>query len=340
VKFDAVFHGTTGHVVEAAKRTEGIGLHGMWTLDTGHNPFFPLLLAAEHTQRLELGTGVAVALARSPMTLAQEAWDLAAYSKGRFILGLGSQVAAHITKRFSMPWDKPVEQMREMMLALRAIWAAFQGGDRLRFEGKYYRLTLLTPFFNPGPIEHPEIPIVLAGVGPKMTELAGELANGFMMHPFTNRAYFEQVTRPAIERGLKTSGRTRADFNVIAPVFIITGDEKSQRALEGKVRQQIAFYGSTPAYGEVLAILGHEELHKELHRLSRENQWEEMARLIPDEVVDAFAVRAPFERLADTLLERYGGVYDRVLAHFPMPVAEPDAVRQFVAALEPARALS
>lgn len=334
MKFDAVFHATLDKAADAARAAEACGMHGVWSLDTGHNPFMPLLLAAEHTKRVQIGTGVAVALARSPMTLAQEAWDLQAFSGGRFILGLGSQVAAHITKRFSMPWDKPVEQMREMILALRTIWNAFQSGERLKFEGQHYKLSLLTPFFSPGPIAHPKVPIALAGVGPHMTELAGELADGFMMHPFNNRAYYEKVTAPSLERGLAKSGRTRSDLQVIAPVFIITGDEAGQAKLEMKVREQIAFYGSTPAYEGVLQAIGCGDLHKELHALSKQGQWVEMARLIPDDVLAQFSVRAPVHQLATRLLERYAGAYDRIVAHFPMPASAADAVRAVAAELE------
>ena len=333
MKIDGVFHQSLEKVPEAARLAEAAGLSGMWSLDTAHNPFMPLLLAAEHTQALEVATGVAVALARSPMTLAQEAWDLQRYSKGRFILGLGSQVEAHIVRRFSMRWEKPVEQMREMIGALHAIWNAFQTDGKLKFEGQHYNLSLLTPFFNPGPIEYPRPPIALAGVGPRMTELAGEVADGIKLHPFNNRAYFESVTMPAIERGLSKSGRTRSDFQLIAPIFIITGTDEQQAALEAQVRQQIGFYGSTPAYAGVLEAIGCGELHKELHRLSRQGGWAEMARLIPDDVLDAFSVRAAFKDLPKALWERYGGVYDRLVSQFPVPAGEVEHVRAFTAAV-------
>jgi probable F420-dependent oxidoreductase len=338
VKLDAVFHGTPRDAAEEGARLERLGVHGMWSLDTGHNPFMPLLLASEHTSRLEVGTGVAVALARSPMTLAQEAWDLAAFSKGRFKLGLGSQVQAHIVKRFSMPWENPIEQMRDMIGALRAIWQAFQGGGKLKYEGRYYKHTLLTPFFSPGPIEHPDIPILLAGVGPRMTGLAGEAADGYMLHPFTNDRYFEQVTAPALEAGLKKAGRDRSAFTVAAPVFIITGDERQQKSLDRKVREQIAFYGSTPAYHEVLAVVGLEDLGKELHRMSRAGEWQQMGALVTDEIVNMFAVRASLDELPQRLIERWGGKVDRLVAHFPLPDEMADGIRQCADALEGAAA--
>lgn len=333
MKLDGVFHGKPQEAALAAQHLERIGLHGMWSLDTGHNPFYPLLLGAEHASRLTLGTGIAVALARSPMTLAQEAWDLASFSKGRFMLGIGSQVEAHIVKRFSMIWDNPVEQMRDMIGALRAIWTAFQTGGRLKYEGRYYRHTLLTPFFSPGPIEHPDIPIIVAGVGPRMTTMAAENAHGFMLHPFTTASYYDKVTAPAIAEGLSASGRSRADFTVVAPVFIITGNEAQQKKLDLEVRKQIAFYGSTPAYHAVLEEMGQGELGKELNRLSKVGEWAAMGALITDDLVEQFAVRAAFEDLPSALLARWGGKADRLIAQFPLPAENADAIRRCTEAL-------
>lgn len=333
MKLDAVFHGGPGEAAAEASRLERTGLHGMWSLDTGHNPFMPLMLAAEHTTTLQVGSGVAIALARSPMTLAQEAWDLAAFSGGRFLLGLGSQVESHIVRRFSMRWDNPVEQMRDMVGALRAIWEAFQSGGKLRYEGPYYKHTLLTPFFNPGPIENPTIPILLAGVGPRMTQLAAEVADGYMLHPFTNAAYFEKVTRPALEAGLRKSGRARTDFTVVAPIFIVTGTPEQQKALYRKVAEQIAFYGSTPAYQEVLAVLGRADLATELHRLSKAGEWQAMGRLVTPDLIDAFAVTAPLEQLPSKLVARWGGKADRLVAHFELPDENADGIRACARAL-------
>ena len=328
MKLDAVFQGRPQEAAAEARRLDSLGLNGMWSFDTGHNPFMPLLLAAEHSTRLQLGTGVAVALARSPMTLAQEAWDLASFSGGRFTLGLGSQVQAHIVRRFSMRWDNPVEQMRDMVGALRAIFAAFQTGGRLSYEGPYYQHTLLTPFFSPGPSEHPDIPIVLAGVGKRMTRLAGEVADGYMLHAFTCPSYVNQVTWPALQAGLEKAGRARDGFEVVAPVFIITGDDSTRAMLERKVREQIAFYGSTPAYKEVLASLGREDLACELHALSRKGEWEAMGRLVSDDLIEQFAVRASLEELPHRLLDRWGGIADRLVAHFPLPDQYAEAIRR------------
>ncbi|HEY4001260.1 MAG TPA: TIGR03617 family F420-dependent LLM class oxidoreductase [Candidatus Xenobia bacterium] len=327
MKIDALFNAPIKKAAKAAQEAEFLGYDAVWLTETGHNPFLPMVPIATHTQTLSMGTGIAVALARSPMTLAQEAWDLAEASGGRFILGLGSQVKGHIVRRFSMPWDKPVEQMRDMIGALRAIWHAFQHRTPLQYEGPYYKLSLLTPFFSPSPMPYWEVPVYLSAVGEKMTSLGAEVAQGLMLHAFTNIAYIRKVTLPAIEAGLQKSGRSRNELSVAGPAFVITGDEGQAAQMEGLVRQQIAFYGSTPAYSEVLAILGHLELHQELHRLSKQQKWADMAALIPADVVDAFAVRAPLEQLGAKLVERYGPYYDRLVMYLPLPASNLEAVQ-------------
>jgi probable F420-dependent oxidoreductase len=318
MKIDTTLHLGPEAASEEAARAEALGFDGAWIAETSHDPFLPLALASQRTVRLELATGIAVALARSPMTLAQTAWDLAALSKGRFILGLGSQIKAHIVRRFSMPWSQPVEQMREMVAALRTIWRSFQEGVPLKFEGQHYRLSLLTPFFNPGPIEHPRIPLFLAAVGPRMTALAGEVADGVLLHPLTHRRFFQEVSLPALEEGLRRAGRSRSEVTVAGPAFVITGPEPLRRRLEASVRQQIAFYGSTPAYAGVLGSLGHLDLHRRLHELSRRGQWEEMAGLIPADVLEEIAVVCPVEELGDRLRQRYQGMYDRLVLQLPL----------------------
>lgn len=318
MKIDIVYTGSLDHIPRAATTAEEMQFSGMWVTETRHDPFLFMLRAAEATQNLELGTAIAVGLARSPFTLAQTAWDLAAFSKGRFWLGLGSQVRAHIVKRFSMPWEAPVAQMREQILALRAIWDAFQNGTRLKFEGKYYRHTLLTPFFNPGPIDHPQIPIGLAAVGEKMTALAAELAEFVVLHPFTNKEYLDQTTMPSIRRGLEQAGRDAESFTVLGSLFAITGDEQQQEALDQLVRRQISFYGSTPAYRGVLEAIGQSELAEELHKLSRQGEWKTMAGLVSDELLARFAVRGSQEELPRLVAERFDGYYDRVMLAVPL----------------------
>jgi len=314
MQIDLAYTGPIQGVEEAAKTTEARGFHGLWTSETRHDPFLTLALATRAAPQLQIGTGIAVALARSPYTLAQSAWDLAILSKGKFRLGLGSQIKAHITRRFSMPWDKPIPQMREFMQALRAIWNSFQTGDRLNFQGRYYRHTLMIPNFNPGPRVEGEIPIGLAAVGPAMARLAGEVADFVILHPFTNPDYIRQVTRPALEEGLEQSGRSRLE--IVGSLFAISEGPRAA-AQEAAVRQKVAFYGSTPAYRGVLEALGRGELFETLHNMSKEGRWQEMSDLIDDPLLDEFRVRAPENALFDLVKQRFGGVYDRVVLTLP-----------------------
>ena len=313
---------------KAAERQEAAGYDGAWSAETSHDPFFPLLLAAGATERLELGTGIAVAFARNPMTLAQVAYDLQAYSQGRFMLGLGSQIKPHITKRFSMTWDHPAPRMRELILAIRAIWACWNDGAKLDFRGDFYTHTLMTPFFNPGPNPHGNARIFLAGVGEKMTEVAGEVCDGFLCHGFTTESYLKDITIPALERGLVASGRTRADLQLSIPAFVVSGtnEEEMERAARG-TREQIAFYGSTPAYSGVLEHHGWGELQGELNGLSKQGKWKEMGQLIDDDMLATFAVVAEPDQLAAGLLDRYAGTVDRISFYAPA-AADPTAFDQ------------
>ncbi len=301
-----------------ARALEEAGYDGAYTFEGPHDPFFPLLLAAEHTERLELATAIAVAFARSPMTLANIGYDLQLASHGRFILGLGSQIKPHIEKRFSMPWSKPAARMRELILAIRAIWACWQGGTPLRFEGEFYRHTLMTPFFNPGTNPHGTARIWLAGVGPAMTEVAGEVADGFLVHPLSTERFLRDHTLPALARGWKKAQRDRADYEIVFPVMIVTGttDDEIQKAADA-VRAQIAFYGSTPAYRRVLDAHGWGDLQPELNRLSKEQRWQEMSALVDDDMVDVFALRGPPEALGAMARARYGDLIDRVSPNAP-----------------------
>ncbi len=303
---------------ESAREQESIGYDGLWSAETSHDPFFPLLLAAQTTERVELGTAIAVAFARNPMTLAQTSWDLQAASGGRFVLGLGSQIKPHITKRFSMPWSHPAARMRELILAIRAIWACWEEGTKLDFRGDFYTHTLMTPFFNPGPNPHGTAKIFLAGVGERMTEVAGEVCDGFLCHGFTTERYLREVTLPALERGLVRSGRTLADLEISGPAFVVTGTtEEEMAASVAGTKQQIAFYGSTPAYRGVLELHGWGDLQDELNRLSKEGRWVEMGHLIDDDVLHAFAVVGEPEQVASGLQRRYGDVITRISFYAP-----------------------
>ncbi|MCU1502798.1 MAG: putative oxidoreductase [Ilumatobacteraceae bacterium] len=318
----------------AAQDLEAAGYTGGWTAETSHDPFFPLLLAAEHTETLELGTSIAVAFARNPMNLANIGWDLQSYSKGRFVLGLGSQIKPHITKRFSMEWSHPAPRMREMVLAIRAIWDNWLNGTPLQFRGDYYTHTLMTPFFTPdakdlGDFGVPKI--FLAGVGEMMTEVAGEVCDGFLCHGFTTEKYLREVTIPALARGRAKAGKTMEGFEIVGPSFVVTGnnDEELEKASTG-TRQQIAFYGSTPAYKPVLEIHGWGGLQEELNSLSKQGKWVEMGTLIDDEVLNTFAVVGEPERIAPELGRRYGDVIQRISFYAPYE-SNPDRWSQVLA---------
>ncbi len=305
--------GDLSSAAERAASLERAGFDGLMSVETQHDPFLPLVAAAEHTQRVELMTAIAVAFARNPMTLANVGHDLQEYSKGRFILGLGSQIRPHIEKRFSMTWSHAAPRMRELISAIRAIWEAWNTGSKLDFRGDFYTHTLMTPFFNPGPNPHGPPRIFLAAVGEAMTEIAAEVADGVILHAFTNERYLRDVTLPAVERGLARSGRRREDFQIALPCFVITGDEEGDvDALRTMVRSQISFYGSTPAYRGALEVHGWGELQSELNGLSKQGRWAEMAELVDGTVLDAFAVQGTPDEIPARLLSRYGDIVDRI----------------------------
>ena len=301
-----------------ARALEAAGYDGGVTAEIASDPFLPLALAAEHTQRLELMTSIAVAFARNPMLLANVGHDLNAYSKGRFILGLGSQIQPHIAKRFSMPWSHPAARMREFILAMRAIWSCWNEGDKLDFRGEFYRHTLMTPFFNPGPNPHGTPKVFLAAVGERMTEVAGEVADGILLHGFTTERYVREVTMPALERGWARAGKQRGDFELSGPMFVVTGtNEEEYEAARRGTKQQIAFYGSTPAYRGVLELHGWGDLQGDLNRLSKQGEWAQMGELVDDEILGAFAVTGEPEEIPAKMLDRYGDVVDRISFYAP-----------------------
>jgi probable F420-dependent oxidoreductase len=310
-------------VPATARELEQRGYAGVWASEADHDPFLPLLAAGLATTRLQLGTAIAVAFARSPMTLAMTAHDLQRYSRGRFVLGLGSQVRAHVERRFSMPWSAPVPRMREYVAALRAIWSAWQEGTRLKFEGEHYRHTLMTPMFSPPAHDWGAPPVHLAAVGPGMTRLAGEIADGLLVHAFTTARYLRERTLPALAEGLATAGRGRAELTVSLPGFVVTGrTEQEQAEAAAAVRATIAFYGSTPAYRPVLELHGWDALADELHALSvgrREDKWTAMRDLVDEQVLEAFAVVADPDDVGRRVRERFEGLVDRfsVYASYP-----------------------
>ena len=317
MKVDAHLTGDWREIPEQIKLLEARGYDAAATAEMNHDPFFPLLLAAEHSERIELKTGIAVAFARSPMILANQAHDMNAYSRGRFTLGLGSQIRAHITKRFSMPWGAPAPQMRELILAMRAIWANWYEQEPLRFEGKYYNHTLMTPAFTPENREFGAPKVTLAAVGPIMTEVAGEVADGLIIHPFSNEKYIREVTLPAVDRGLAKAGRSRAGFEINYSPFIISGkDEATFEREKTAAKNRMAFYGSTPAYKNVLGVHGWGEMQPQLNAMSKQGKWQEMGALITDEMLNVLGVMAEPGQVVAEIKSRYGDVINRTGAGF------------------------
>jgi probable F420-dependent oxidoreductase len=300
-----------------ARDLEEMGYAGVLSAETAHDPFFPLLVAAQNTSHMDLMTSIAVAFARSPMILANIGHDLNAASKGRFVLGLGSQIRPHITKRFSMPWSHPAARMREFILAMRAVWATWHEGKPLEFTGQFYTHTLMTPFFTPTDNEYGAPRVFLAAVGPRMTEVAGEVADGIIIHAFTTEKYLRETTLPALERGFAKAGKRRSDFEISYPVFVVTGgDEQEIEHAKVNTRRQIAFYGSTPAYRPVLESIGAGELQDELNRMSKQGRWQEMGELISDDLLQAFAVIGEPGTIAGQIKSRYGDIIDRTSAAY------------------------
>jgi len=305
-------------------RLEEIGYDGGFTFEAKHDPFLALAVAAEHTRSLRLGTAIAIAFARNPMNLANLGYDLQVISEGRFVLGLGSQVRPHIENRFGMPWSRPAARMRELVLAVRAIFDAWEGKAKLDFRGEFHRHTLMIPAFDPGPNPFGPPPILTAGFGPRMTRVAGEVADGFIAHPFSSRKSLLENTLPALEEGLRASGRSREGFEVVCATLVVTADSEEELArVKEAARKQLAFYGSTPAYRPTLDCHGRGELHVELNRLSKQGRWDEMAALVDDEILDEIAVVGPRDEIAPALSRRLEGIADAVsLTHNRAPDSE------------------
>jgi probable F420-dependent oxidoreductase len=295
-----------------AQSVEAIGFDAVWTSETQHDPFLPLTLIAGHTSRLKFGTAVAIAFARSPTVVAHTAWDLAGQSGGRLMLGLGTQVKAHIERRFGMAWTPPVPRLREYVQAVRALWNTWQSGAKLNFRGEHYKLTLMSPFFAPGPIEQPDIPIFIAGVGEPLCRLAGEVADGFHVHPYHTAKYLSEVILPAIEAGAKKADRDRKSIELATMAFVALNDEEIEQQ-----RSQVAFYASTPSYRPVLELHGWGSIGEQLSALAARGQWAEMPRLISDEMLETFVIVGTWDDVADKLRTKYAGLLDRVGLYRP-----------------------
>jgi probable F420-dependent oxidoreductase len=319
MKIDMSLNVPLEDIEDAARAGEVAGYDGLWTGETNHDPFLTSMNAARGTATADVGTSIAIAFGRTPMVLASTAFDLARYSQGRFVLGLGSQIKPHIERRFSMPWSHPAPRMREMVQAIRAIWDCWQNGTKLDFQGEFYTHTLMTPFFSPEPLTVGLPRIFVAGVGEIMTEVAGEVADGYFAHAFTTERYLREVTLPALQRGADKAGhQDLSHLTVCGPSFVAVGrtDEELATAIEG-TKKQIAFYASTPAYRMVLDLHGFGDIQPELTRLSKAGGWDQMTELIDDDVLHAFAVVGTPTEVAEGVVKKYEGAVDRITFYGP-----------------------
>lgn len=325
MKIDGPFYAQLGDAADEARRLAAIGYDGVYTLEGSWDPFCPLVLAAEHAPQLDIATGIAVAFPRNPMHMAYQAWDLQKFSDGRFLLGIGSQVKAHIEKRFGVEFSPPASRMREYIQALKAIFDCWQNGSRLDFQGVYFRHTLMTPMFNPGPLACGPPPVLLGALGPKMTEVAGEVADGLIVHPFHSLPFLTGHALPAVDRGLAKAGRTRSDFILQINAIVITGEtEEARAAATQSVKGLLGFYASTPAYRPPMEAIGRADLQPELNRLSKEGRWEELGSFIDEDFLEAFTTRGTPQEIAGKLRGKYGSYADRLAIY--APYAAPDTM--------------
>lgn len=322
--------------ISAAKEALELGYDGFFSAETQFDPFLPLAFAANAAPGLDLGTAIAVAFPRSPMVTAMTSWDLARLSRGRFLLGLGTQIRAHVTRRFSTEWGSPGPRLRDYILAMRAIWDTWQHSTPLRYDGEFYKFSLMTPFFDPGPIPDPDIPVYIAGVGPYLSRLAGEICDGFHIHPFHTTEYLDQIVLPNMKVGAESAGRSLDDVERVTTLFVMTGETDSEvEQAMAPVRQQISFYGSTPSYRPVLEANGW-DFGEELHELSKRGQWAEMVDVVPDEAVLTAGVAAPVDKLGQAIKDRYGDRVQRVGFYTIGSVLDmsPDAIQQVIGDLK------
>ena len=325
MKIDGPFYAQLGDAAAEARRLADIGYDGVYTLEGSWDPFYPLVMAAEHAPELDIATGIAVAFPRNPMHLAYQAWDLQKFSDGKFLLGIGSQVKAHIEKRFGVEFSAPAARMREYIQALKAIFDCWQNGTDMAFDGKYFRHTLMTPMFNPGPLDCGPPPVMLGALGPKMTEVAGEVADGLIVHPFNNMPFLSDHALPAVQRGLEKSGRDREQFILQINAIVITGETEEARAIATEsVKGLLGFYASTPAYRPPMDAVGYGDLQPELNRLSKEGRWQELGSYIDQDFLEAFATIGEPQEIAGMLRDKYGAHADRLAIY--APYAAPDAM--------------
>jgi len=331
VKIDGPLYSDLADVGQEAVGRQEAGFDGVYSLEGSRDPFFPLLLASQAAPALDISTGIAVAFPRNPYHVACQAWDLQRFSGGRFSLGLGSQVRAHIERRFGVAFDRPAARMREYIMAVRAFFDCWQDGKALKFEGEFFRHTLMTPMFNPGPLDCGPPRIVLGALGPPMTAVAGQVADGLLVHPFNTVPFLRDVQLPAVNKSLAKAGRRREDFVFNVTAMCITGaNEEQMRAAYEGVRSLLGFYGSTPAYRRPMEAVGYGELQPELNKLTRENRWDELPQLVDDSLVEHFAVIGEPQQLGARLAERYAGLADSLGIYAPY-AAEPGLWREVTA---------
>jgi len=324
MKVHSGLFGDLKSIPEEIQNLEKVGYSGAYTAETNNEPFYPLLLGAEHSKKIELSTSIAVAFARNPMQVATLAHDLNEYSEGRFTVGLGSQIKPHITRRYSMPWSKPAARMREFVLAMRAIWDCWENGTKLDFNGEFYTHNLMNHMFTPKKAEFGTPKVNIAGVGPLMTQVAAEVGDGLICHGFTTQKYLENVTLPNVEKGLAKAGRSRDDINILCPIIVVSGeDEASYEQSKAMSKAQLAFYASTPAYKPVLEEHGLEDMHETFHALSKDNKWGEMTALFNDEMLDLFAiVTEDSSKIPELVQARYGHLIDVWMQTHQLPTLE------------------
>lgn len=328
MKVETIIAADMAQAAAGAQRAEALGYDGVLTPETGHDPFLPLAIAAEHTSQITLATAVAIAFPRSPMVTAQIAWDMQKFTNGRFLLGLGTQVKGHNIRRYGTPWDSgPGPRLREYILMMRAIWDSWQHGSRPSFKGEHYEYTLMTPAFNPGPIAHPHIPVYISAVNVYNCRLAGEVCDGLRLHGFNTPKYLHDVILPAVEQGAKKAGRSLSDIDIAGLGFIITGrsaEEITRNA--GPVRRQISFYASTPSYQPVMEIHGWSDVGARLIEMSKRGEWAAMAELITDDMLEEFCTIATYEELVSKLLKHYGGATSRAALAIPVRREDEESV--------------
>ncbi|HKM73832.1 MAG TPA: TIGR03617 family F420-dependent LLM class oxidoreductase [Stellaceae bacterium] len=301
-----------------AAAAEAAGFDAVMTVELAHDPFTPLAFAALATERIELTPSIAVAFPRSPAVMASQAWDLEANSGGRFVLGLGSQVRGHNERRFGIAWSPPAPRLRDYVRAFRAVWHCWETGEKLDYRGEHYKLTLMTPDFSPEPTGLPMVPVAIAAVGEAMLRIAGEVCDGVRLHPLCSRRYLEEVALPCIADGMRRSGRSRAHFDVFGGGFVVTGpDAKTVADGMERVRQRVAFYGSTRSYLPILSLHGLDEVGLKLHAMSLEGRWDEMAAEVSDDVVRVFAACGTYDEIAPAIEARFGGLADAIEINFP-----------------------